>query len=100
MGFSLSTALDAEALARHFSEHGYVSIPNILPGENAKRLQNALSSFTDWNLVFNDRGKHIDLSTAQVHSMQPQAAHRSRRRSSRGIPSQRLMRKRPTRPNR
>ena len=74
MGFSLSTALDAEALARHFSEHGYASIPNILPGENAKRLQNALSGFTDWNLVFNDRGKHIDLSTAQVHSMQPQAA--------------------------
>ena len=74
MGFSLSTSLDATAIADSFSEHGYVSIPKILPGENAKRLQNALSNFTDWNLVFNNRGKHVDLSSAQVHSMQPLAA--------------------------
>jgi Rps23 Pro-64 3,4-dihydroxylase Tpa1-like proline 4-hydroxylase len=74
MGFSLSTSLDASAIADSFSEHGYVSIPKILPGENAKRLQNALSNFTDWNLVFNNRGKHVDLSSAQVHSMQPLAA--------------------------
>ena len=74
MGFSLSTSLDASAIADAFSEHGYVSIPKILPGENAKRLQNALSNFTDWNLVFNNRGKHVDLSSAQVHSMQPLAA--------------------------
>lgn len=74
MGFSLSTSMDAEAIAESFGEHGYVSIPNILPGENAKRLQKALSDFADWNLVFNDRGKHIDLSSAQVYSMQPRAA--------------------------
>lgn len=74
MGFALSTALDPASLATQFGEHGYVSIPNVLPQENARRIGRALSDFTDWNLVFNDRGKHVDLSSAQVHSMQPQAA--------------------------
>lgn len=76
MGFALSTALDRATLAAHFGEHGYVSIPNVLPEEHARRIERAMSSFTDWNLVFNDRGKHVDLSSVQVHSMQPQAAQR------------------------
>jgi Rps23 Pro-64 3,4-dihydroxylase Tpa1-like proline 4-hydroxylase len=74
MGFALTRALDPTALAAHFGEYGYVSIPNVLPEENARRIRKALTGFTDWNLVFNDRGKHIDLSSVQVHSMPPQAA--------------------------
>ena len=72
MGFSLSKTLDLAALATHFREHGYVSIPEVLARENARRLQKALSDFTDWNLVFNDRGRHMDLSSVQVHTMQTQ----------------------------
>ena len=63
MIFSWGRALDTKAIAAHFAEHGYVSIPNTLPGENATRLHKALIEFTFWNLVFNDRGKHIDLSS-------------------------------------
>lgn len=69
MGFSISKALDLAALAAQFREQGYVSIPKVLPEENARRLQRAMSDFTDWNLVFNDRGKHVDLSSSQVHTM-------------------------------
>ena len=59
MAFSLSAALDPDAIAAQFGEHGYASIPGILPGEQAKRLHKSISSFTDWNLVFSDRGRHI-----------------------------------------
>jgi Rps23 Pro-64 3,4-dihydroxylase Tpa1-like proline 4-hydroxylase len=76
MGFALSTALDSASLAMQYGEHGYVSIPNVLPEENARRIGRALSDFADWNLVFNDRGNHIDLSSVQVHSMQAEAARR------------------------
>lgn len=69
MGFSISKALDLATLAAQFREQGYVSIPKVLPEENARRLQRAMSDFTDWNLVFNDRGKHVDLSSSQVHTM-------------------------------
>lgn len=72
MSFCLSQALDADAIASQFRDHGYASIPGILPGEQAKRLHKAMQAFTDWNLVFSDRGQHIDLSAAQVHSMAPQ----------------------------
>ncbi len=72
MSFSLSRALDADAIALEFQNDGYASIPGILPGEQAKRLHKAMQTFTDWNLVFSDRGQHIDLSAAQVHSMAPQ----------------------------
>ena len=72
MSFSLSRALDANAIADHFKTNAYASIPGILPGEQAKRLHKAMQSFTDWNLVFSDRGQHIDLSAEQVHSMGPQ----------------------------
>lgn len=74
MGFSVSKTLDLEALASQFREQGYVSIPNVLPHESAQRLQKALADFSDWNLVFNDRGKHIDLSSVQVQTMPAHAA--------------------------
>ncbi len=72
MSFSLSRALDADAIATSFQNDGYASIPGILPEEQARRLHKAMQAFTDWNLVFSDRGQHIDLSAAQVHSMAPQ----------------------------
>jgi Rps23 Pro-64 3,4-dihydroxylase Tpa1-like proline 4-hydroxylase len=78
MGFSLSATLDARVLAAQFAEQGYVSIPSILPDENARRLHKALIEFASWNLVFNDRGKHIDLSTSQMHAMQPEKAQQLR----------------------
>ena len=74
MSFSLSATLSASDLAKQFAEQGFVSIPSVLPEENAKRVHKGLNEFTAWNLVFNDSGKHIDLSSGQVNSMQPQKA--------------------------
>lgn len=74
MGFSVSKTLDLVVLAKQFREQGYASISNMLPNESAQRLQKTLSDFSDWNLVFNDRGKHIDLSSVQVQTMPAHAA--------------------------
>lgn len=73
MGFSLSASLNEEEFAAHFREHGYVSIPSVLPDENAKRVHKALLESTPWNLVFSDRGKHIDLTSGQLHTMPAQS---------------------------
>ena len=78
MVFSLGKTLDLAAVATHFRKHGYVSIPKVLPDGNAERLRRALLDFTDWNLVFNDRGRHVDLSAVQVHTMQSQTMEQLR----------------------
>jgi Rps23 Pro-64 3,4-dihydroxylase Tpa1-like proline 4-hydroxylase len=69
MTFSTSMAIDMDFFASQFSESGYASIPGILPQEQAERIHRALSEFTDWNLVCNDRGRHIDLAARQVELM-------------------------------
>lgn len=73
MGFSLSAALDLDAISNQFATQGYVSIPAVLPAAQATRVHRALSEFSDWNLVLNDRGKHIDLSPEQLDAL-PRAA--------------------------
>jgi len=74
MSFSLSASLDSAAIAAHFNEHGYVSIPNVLPIENAKRVHKAMLESTSWNLVFNNGDKSVDMTAAQVHAMPPDKA--------------------------
>ncbi|MDX1404799.1 MAG: 2OG-Fe(II) oxygenase family protein [Woeseiaceae bacterium] len=75
MSFALSAALDTTALAGHFADHGYVSIASVLPEENARRMYKALNEFASWNMVFNNRGRHVDLPAAQIHAMLPQKLH-------------------------
>lgn len=75
MSFHLSSSLDREAIRASFSEHGYAHIPNVLPSENAKRLHKGMIEKTPWSLAFNDRGKHIDLSAAQLTTMPKQSVN-------------------------
>jgi hypothetical protein len=72
MSFHLSSSLDRDAIFANFSQHGYTQISNVLPSENANRIHKALIEKTPWNLVFNDRSKHFDLSAAQVATMPKQ----------------------------
>jgi Rps23 Pro-64 3,4-dihydroxylase Tpa1-like proline 4-hydroxylase len=72
MSFSLSASLDRDEIARQFQQDGYASISNVLPEENANRLRKAMLESTPWSLVFSDRGKHIDLSSGQLHTMSQQ----------------------------
>lgn len=72
MSFSLSTSLNREQIAEHFKNDGYVSIAGVLPEENARRVHKTMLEATPWNLVFSDRGKHIDMSSGQLLTMPPQ----------------------------
>jgi Rps23 Pro-64 3,4-dihydroxylase Tpa1-like proline 4-hydroxylase len=69
MSFELSKDLEKEAIRRDFESQGYVQIPNVLPPEVAKRIYAALLGDTPWNLVFTDRGKHVDMLAAQLEVM-------------------------------
>lgn len=69
MSFRLSTSLTSHGLRDTFKRQGFVHIPDVLPRENAERVHNALMEKTPWNLVFADRGRHIDLTGAQLGSM-------------------------------
>lgn len=69
MSFRLSTSLARNALRETFERQGFVHIADVLPRENAERVHRAMTEKTSWNLVFADRGKHIDLPGAQVASM-------------------------------
>ncbi len=76
MSFNLSSSLDRTLLHEQFLADGYVHIPEVLPPENAKRIHRNLVEKTPWNLVFNDRSRHIDLPEGQIRAMSKDAAHR------------------------
>lgn len=69
MSFCLSKSLDSETINQDFGRQGYVHIPDVLPTENAQRIYKSLLGETPWNLVFTDRGKHVDLLAAQLETM-------------------------------
>lgn len=76
MSFHLRASLDPEAIRDKFLNDGYVHIPDVLPPENARRIHRTLLEKTPWNLVFNDRSRHVDLPEAQVRAMSKDAANR------------------------
>ena len=76
MGFKLSSALKQDVIRQGFSALGYAHIANVLPDENARRIKKVLLEGTQWNLVLNDSGKHIDLTPAQLQSMNADQAAR------------------------
>lgn len=78
MSFQLSSSLARDAIHAEFSGNGFVHIANVLPAENAKRIQKSMVESTAWNLVFTDRGKHIDLSAVQLAAMPKVSAHQLR----------------------
>ncbi|HLU05215.1 MAG TPA: 2OG-Fe(II) oxygenase family protein [Woeseiaceae bacterium] len=75
MSFHLSSSLDRKAIFESFSQQGYAHIRNVLPAENAKRIHKVLTEKTSWNLAFNNKGQHIDLSAAQLAVMPKQSVN-------------------------
>jgi len=69
MSFSLSITHDRKKLRKDFESGGFVQIPDVLISLDARRLYRCLLTETQWNFVFADRGKHIDMSAAQLESM-------------------------------
>lgn len=75
MSFHLSSSLDRKTVFESFSQQGYAHIRNVLPAENAKRIHKGLTEKTPWSLAFNNKGKHIDLSAAQLAVMPKQSVN-------------------------
>ena len=76
MAFQLSAALDRRRIREEFTGQRFVQVGNVLPVENARRVQKSLSEQTPWNLVFNDRGKHVDMDGARLGSLPRDGASR------------------------
>lgn len=74
MSFHLGSSLSFETIRTDFASQGFAHISNVLPLENAKRMHKGMVERTPWNLVFTDRGKHIDLPGAQLASMPKDSA--------------------------
>jgi SM-20-related protein len=74
MSFHLRSSLSTEAIRADFANQGFAHIANVLPAENAGRIHKSMTENTPWNLVFTDRGRHIDLPGAQVASMPKEKA--------------------------
>lgn len=69
MSLELNKALDRDAIHAAFEQQGYVHIPHVLSEDAAKRIYGALLGDTPWNMVFTDRGKHVDMLAAQLEVM-------------------------------
>ena len=69
MQFRLAASLDPVAVRERFSADGYVHLPDILSMENAARIYECLMEETEWNLVFNDRSRHIDMPVEQLRTL-------------------------------
>jgi Rps23 Pro-64 3,4-dihydroxylase Tpa1-like proline 4-hydroxylase len=69
MKFQLTASLDPVAVRERFSADGYVHVPGILPLESADRIHDCLMQDTHWNLVFNDRSRHIDMPVEQLRTL-------------------------------
>ena len=72
MSFSLSISLDREAIHQDFERRGYAHIPDVLLSVDADRIYKTLLGETPWNFVFSDRGKHVDMTRAQLDAMDKQ----------------------------
>jgi Rps23 Pro-64 3,4-dihydroxylase Tpa1-like proline 4-hydroxylase len=72
MSFELSKALDTKAIHKDFETHGYVHVSDVFPDDVASRIYAALLGETPWNMVFTDRGKHVDMLAAQLEKMDRQ----------------------------
>ncbi|MEX0740690.1 MAG: 2OG-Fe(II) oxygenase family protein [Pseudohongiella sp.] len=76
MKFSLANNLDRQALRQSFERDRFLHIPDVLHKAAAEKLLKVLRDRTDWNLCFNDRGKHIDLAPQTISAMTGEQHHR------------------------
>jgi SM-20-related protein len=76
MGFRLGALLDPAAIRKDFERHGFAHVAAVLADADAARIRAALLEDTPWNLVFNDRDRHIDMTEASVRSLPADKAKR------------------------
>ncbi|MBB5212353.1 2OG-Fe(II) oxygenase [Microbulbifer hydrolyticus] len=60
--YHISDSLDIRRYSSDFEKRGFVQISEFLNNESANALWELLESQSEWNLVFNRQGKHVDLS--------------------------------------
>jgi len=65
---SLNPELDLPALAKSFHESGRLQIRDFLKTSDARKVLAALGR-VEWNLVMNDRDRHIDLPVSQLPNL-------------------------------
>jgi Rps23 Pro-64 3,4-dihydroxylase Tpa1-like proline 4-hydroxylase len=66
----LNSRLDAHALSKRFAEAGRLQIEDFLEPPDVKELAESLNAL-DWRLVLNSGARHVDLSAAQLGTMEP-----------------------------
>lgn len=69
MPFRLNDGIDGDALRDGFRRDGYAQVRGILAADDAGRIYDSLANDTEWNFVCNDRGRHIDLSDAELSAV-------------------------------
>lgn len=69
MTFTLGSLPDLDGLRQQFADVRYAHVKPILPDDMARKLRNVMLEGTPWSQVFNDRDKHIDMSTAQLAAL-------------------------------
>lgn len=69
MTFQLNASVNARAVKTDFDTEGFAQVRKVLPEENARRIYKSMLESTNWNLVFNDGGKHVDLSAAHLTAL-------------------------------
>lgn len=59
---------DADALVHRYKQCRRLQIPDFLSHQSATKIHQALSQQREWNLAWNDNGRHTDLSYTGVMS--------------------------------
>ncbi len=63
---SLADRNDIDDLQKYFAQRRRVQIPEFLSSDSAQAIYQALHTQKQWNLVWNDNGKHVDMDYAGV----------------------------------
>ena len=58
--------IDKSELTRVFKESGRIHIPEFLDSDSASKIHRTLAGQQQWNLAWNDQGKHLDLNYISV----------------------------------
>lgn len=69
MSFHLSSSLSTIDVRAEFESCGFAQVAGVFPTENAQRIHKCLLEKTPWNLVFTNRGQHVDFPGSQLNSM-------------------------------
>lgn len=69
---NLSTRVDLPDLNDTFTQHGRLQISAFLKEDSADKVFQTLKSQQQWNIVWNDNGKHVDMDYAGIMQLPKQ----------------------------